>query len=150
MKYFLDVEFDGRKGDIISLALLTENDKDYLYLIASDVEVTVPWVQDNVVPILKDIGDYFYNECRQLDFGPMLRNFLKNDDDIVIIADSPVDIGWFCSTYMTGIDGNWMSNKKRRMSLFVENVETYPNNLEGCIRHNALHDARALRHALNN
>ncbi len=51
MRYFLDTEFDGVGGRLISLALVPEDGGEEFYaVIAGDAEV--PWVERHVMPYL--------------------------------------------------------------------------------------------------
>ena len=51
MKLFLDCEFNGFGGELISMALVDENE-DFLYEVLPCTNPT-SWVKDNVIPKLK-------------------------------------------------------------------------------------------------
>ena len=50
MKLFLDCEFNGFGGELISMALVDENER-YFYEVLPCINPT-SWVLDNVIPIL--------------------------------------------------------------------------------------------------
>jgi hypothetical protein len=55
MRYFLDTEFNGFGGDLISLALVPEyGDREY-YAVLPLPEELHPWVARNVVPYLSSV-----------------------------------------------------------------------------------------------
>jgi hypothetical protein len=147
MRYYLDTEFDGHGGALLSLALVEEVGIS-LY-IRTTARAKDSWVQQNVEPLMHEHNAHL----RALDVPPdwvgdNLRSFLRNDPEPVIIADSPVDIGRFCAAISTGRDGGWSSTDFARMTFEVHNVDCYPTTLEGAVQHNAWWDAMALRHLL--
>ena len=52
MKYYLDTEFDGLGGKLISFALVREDGNSVSYVVQDYADD--PWVQANVIPILWD------------------------------------------------------------------------------------------------
>ena len=153
MKYYLDTEFDGPQGPLISLALVREDCPIVLYLINQEygrngvTASEVVWVRDNVIPILYDIPKG--TQCiEDTAFGGWLRAFLKFDDNIHIVADSMVDIYRFCKEMTQDSSGEYVSNPHKKITFTVDNVDTYPTDLPGAIQHNAVWDARALKHAI--
>ena len=68
--------------------------------------------------------------------------------ELLVIADSPVDIGRFCDALTTSPTGGWASAEYRLMTFEVHNVDCYPTTLEGAVQHNAWWDAMALRRLL--
>ena len=80
--------------------------------------------------------------------GPSIRSFIGDDNQPVIIADSPVDIGRFCTAISTGSDGNWASTDYPFMQFEVHNIDCYPTDLVGVVQHNAWWDAMMLRDKL--
>jgi hypothetical protein len=50
MKLFLDCEFNGFGGELISMALVDENER-YFYEVLPCINLT-SWVLNNVIPIL--------------------------------------------------------------------------------------------------
>lgn len=145
--FYIDCEFDGHDGPLLSMAMVRE-DGWGLHVKVSNVIVTDPWVLNNVVPIMDSHrADLSWN-VRPNEVGTRLRGFIGDCQTPTIIADSPVDIGRFCRAISTGEDGGWTSTGYPGMTFIVRNVDCYPTTLEGAVQHNAWWDAMALRAAL--
>jgi hypothetical protein len=142
MRYFLDVEFNGFGGELISLALVSEDNRG-LYL-ATTCENPVEWVAQNVMPIIRCHGAEPIN-IDPSEFGYAIAAFLDDDAHPIIIADWPDDIRYFCQALIVG--PGEMVDIPGPIQFQVHRVESYPNTF-GAIRHNALWDARALRAVL--
>lgn len=105
MRYYLDTEFNGMGGELISLAIVRE-DGPYMYIAddhylkfvewSSRSAICSPeidrWVWDNVLPLLGAKGGYTPTWIAMDDFGSYLESFLRGDEDITIITDWPDDI----------------------------------------------------------
>lgn len=164
MRYFLDCEFDGFGGPLISLALVRE-DGESIYLVYQQTAKD-PWVQKNVLPILWDIPSpmpgmaYELGEDQSGEWQPQPRaprmtpqvegahriaNFLKGDDRPYIITDWPDDVRYFCGTVITA-PGEMVSIPSLRFE--VVRVDAYPSVVPGAVQHNAWWDAKSLMHLL--
>lgn len=144
--FYIDCEFDGHNGPLLSIAMVREDGKS-LHITVIE-EAKDPWVIENVVPVLSSHkAEEGYN-IHPNDVGPYLRHFMSNCQNPTIIADSPVDIGRFCSATSTGFDGDWASTDFPQMTFIVCNVDCYPTTLKGAVQHNAWWDAMALRTTL--
>ena len=55
MRYFLDTEFNGFGGELLSLALVPERGADEFYTTLTIERALVPWVERNVVPFLDHV-----------------------------------------------------------------------------------------------
>ena len=149
MRYYIDCEFDGHNGDILSVAIVREKSNPYsIYIRVSNNPIN-PWVIENVVPVLDSHQADVTTIVREQHVGAIIQTFLAGDDHPIIIADSPVDIGRFCRAISTGPDRQWVSTSQPRMTFEVHNVDCYPTTLEGAVQHNAWWDAMALREKLN-
>ena len=147
MKYYIDCEFDGHRGKLLSIAMVREDGVSMHHDTmqpASD-----PWVRENVVPIMNkheaehwSIGGGYHMT------GYMLREFIGDDEHPVIISDSPVDIARFTQAITTNVTGDWQTSGYPRMTFEVHNVDCYPTTLENAVQHNAWWDAMALREKL--
>ena len=146
MRYFLDCEFDGHAGPLLSLALVSEVGLGLH--VRTQARASDPWVIENVEPLMDNHRAHLQVECEINQVGGKIRAFLGIDDAPVIIADSPVDIGRFCTAISTGEDGGWASADYPRMTFEVRNVDCYPTTLPGAVQHNAWWDAMALREKL--
>lgn len=141
MRYFLDTEFNEFGGDLISLALVNEAGDRELY-VATHCEVPGEWVKENVLPIVNCKGAIpILIEPHQ--FGSAIRLFLEDDKLPSIIADWPDDIRYFCQAIITG-PGEMVNIPRLQFQML--RIDAYPTELDGAVQHNALWDARALRH----
>ncbi|CAB5223146.1 hypothetical protein UFOVP368_67 [uncultured Caudovirales phage] len=143
MRYYIDCEFDGHNGELLSLALVTDGE-DSIH-IQADIEPMDLWVRRNVMPLMDSHKAPKAAKVYLNDVGGVIRAFMVKDQCPVIIADSPVDIGRFCRAISTGPDGEWASADYPRMRFEVHNVDCYPTTLDGAVQHNAWWDAMALR-----
>lgn len=133
MNLYIDCEWNGYQGDLISMALIPQFG-DYFYGVLACLD-PLPWVADNVMPVLKyGVQDLFDDEIA-LSRG--LAKYLSQFDSIHIIADWPEDIERFCRALIVGpglrIDTPPLSFEVLRIDAQSE------------IPHNALFDAHALR-----
>jgi len=133
MKLFLDTEFNGFDGELISMALIS-GDSQKWYEVLSLPEHVHPWVAEHVVP-------YLHQEPVDKEFfAKSLLIFLSNFHGCEIIADWPADFQHLCR-WMTGMGANigWQIPIECTMKLIVS------PKLEPEVPHNALSDAKALR-----
>ena len=139
MKYFLDTEFNGMGGDLISLALVADNGRE-LYL-AKPCQNPIPWVADNVMPVVHCVGASPIMDNPDL-MGHAIAMFLQGDPAPSIWVDWPDDIVYFCKALIVG-PGTMVNIPS--LTFEMRRVDSYPTDLPGAIQHNALWDARALR-----
>ena len=142
LRYFLDTEYNGIGGALLSLALVPD-DGDELYLTFQTDEPLVEWVQRNVVPYLDSVTEQL--SCPRLprrDAADALERYLRHDEQPLIVADWPEDIAQFCNLLITG-QGDMLELRHLTFKLVpMTNFSTAANSK---VPHNALHDARALR-----
>lgn len=146
MRYYLDCEFDGHSGPLLSIALVSE--LDWSIHIRTTARADDPWAMTNVEPFMgchrAVLG---VSNVRINAVGSELRQFLRNDPHPVIIADSVVDIARFCRAISTDDNGGWAS-VDGDLKFEVHDVSAYPTDLPDAVQHNAWWDAMALRHKL--
>ncbi len=142
-KFYVDFEFDGHGGPIISVALVGEYDS---YYVITGHESADPWVKDNVMPFLESHQAAAVGCIEENFLGDAIRSFLNGYSEFTIVADSPVDIWRFCEIISTDSYGNWKSTDFDRITFEVVNVE-YPTI---GIKHNAYWDAFSLKEYLKN
>jgi hypothetical protein len=134
MRLFLDTEFNGFGGRLISMALVPEDSTTREFYKELEMsEQLEPWVRDNVVPHLI-LAPSSYNEFQQ-----SLAQYLREIGECTIIADWPDDIRYFCEALITG-PGEMISFKHTIKFELDLNI-----NYESLVPHNALHDARAIK-----
>lgn len=142
MRYFLDTEFNGTGGALLSLALVPD-DGEELYLTLTTSDPLVAWVERHVLPYLDTVPEQL--SCPRLparDAAHALERYLIHDPKVVIIADWPEDIAQFCKLLIIG-EGDMVELRDLTFRLLpLRNFSTAANSK---VPHNALHDARALR-----
>lgn len=149
MRYYLDTEFDGHSGPLLSLALVNEQ-VDGIHIRTTD-RAADPWVIANVEPLMdKHDAGIIADDVPPNEVGPTIANFfsLMRDEAPVIVADSVVDIGRFCRALSTGMDGGWASVDYPVLRFEVHDVAAYPTDVAGAVQHNAWWDAVALMRKL--
>ena len=147
MQYYLDCEFNEFGGDLISLALVRE-DNESIYLVYPELEEYGPWVKENVVPIIWNIPSPLPGMAHRVDQesgARQIAQFLYGDPNPVIITDWPDDIRYFCQAIITGPG---MMINIPQVTFHMVRVNAYPTTLEGAVQHNAWWDAKALKHLL--
>lgn len=142
MRYFLDTEFNGFGGQLISLALVPECGDQEFYAVLPLPETFHPWVERNVVPYLKMVPSGLYQEMSTLEAGDQIARYLAADPDPLIVADWPDDIAYFCQLLTTGPGEKVAVGTLSFLLLSRPGFSTANNS---AVPHNALHDARALR-----
>ena len=142
MRYFLDTEFNGFGGALLSLALVPEDGEEF-YVTLSCADPLVPWVERNVVPYLDHVPVGLVSpRLSRLDAAVALSHYLAVDPAPEVVADWPEDIAQFCNLLMTG-PGEMVPVPPIRFDLMpLGNFSTAANS---AVPHNSLHDARALR-----
>ncbi len=146
MRYFLDTEFDGHNGPLLSLALVADRG-DSIHIRTFD-RATDPWVIENVEPLMDKHDATVSSNVSPTLVGVTIASYFSSmrDNAPVVVADSVVDIGRFCRALSTGMDGGWSSVDYPLMRFEVHDVAAYPTDLPGAVQHNAWWDAMALRH----
>lgn len=134
MRLFLDTEFNGFGGELMSIALVPEREgvREFYKEIRISGQLD-PWVRDNVVPHL------ILPSCSYSEFQQELAQYMWEVGESVIIADWPDDVKYFCQALITGpgMMINLMHNVKFELDFSI--------NYESLVPHNALHDARAIK-----
>lgn len=147
-RFYIDCEFDGHGGPLLSIALVREDGRSIH--IATTAEARDPWVAANVMPLMgRHAATLNWSGVTPNDVGTVIRQFIGDVERPVIIADSPVDIGRFCTALTTSPTGGWASAEYPLMTFEVHNVDCYPTTLPGAVQHNAWWDAMALREKLS-
>ena len=153
VRYFLDTEFNGFAGALISLALVPEDGGDEFYATIAFDDPVEPWVERHVMPFIDMVPDPLQSPplpreqaARALSAWLIREHELQstsgNSGPLEIVADWPEDIAHFCMLILTGpaeiVETPQLSFRFVRLPGF----STAANS---AVPHNALHDARALR-----
>jgi len=133
-KIYLDTEFNGFQGELISMGLVAEDGSEFYEVLPYEYLSIDPWVEKHVIPILNK------DPVCLATFREKLKNYLLQFSEIVIVADWPEDIQHFCAALITG-PGMRIPTPKMTfvMDSNLPNTSQYSK-----IPHNALEDARAL------
>ena len=142
MRYFLDTEYNGWGGALLSLALVPEEGEE-LYLTLDWDGSLEEWVERNVVPYLDMVPDHLVApRLSREDAARALAHYLAGDNEPLIIADWPEDIALLNALLLTG--PGTMVEVPSLSFRFVE-LSGFSTAANSKVPHNALHDARALR-----
>ena len=142
MRYFLDTEYDGWGGKLLSLALVSEHGEE-LYLTLAWEGPLEPWVERNVVPYLDKVPEPLISpRLSRADAARTVAHFLAGDGEPLIVADWPEDISLISALLVTG--PGVMVEVPPITFRFVE-LSGFSTAANSKVPHNALHDARALR-----
>mgnify|MGYP003352152540 FL=1 len=134
MKLFLDTEFNGFQGKLMSMALVPEDPtKPEFYKELEMKDQLDPWVLKNVVPHMTMVP------CSHNEFQQALAQYLWNVGDCTIVADWPDDIRYFCESLITGPGMCINLFHKIKFELY------FGIDYQSEVPHNALYDARAIR-----
>ncbi len=143
MRLFIDGEWNGFGGELLSLALVPEFEGPvspwYMEFWFSPDEID-PWVAENVIPHLN--GEKHCREGAQRSLAVYLN--LPAFQPVHIVADWPEDIERLCNLLITG--------PGERIHIPRITFEVIPGlntvSAHSDVPHNALEDARAIRKAV--
>ena len=143
MRYFLDTEFNGFGGDLLSLALIPEDGADEFYVTLKCEIALLAWVEQNVAPFLDHVPESLQSpRLSRRDAAISVSHYLAMDPDPLIVADWPEDISQFCNLLMTG-PGEMVPVPPLSFQLLP--LGGFSTAANSAVPHNALHDARALK-----
>ena len=142
MRYFLDTEYNGWGGALLSLALVPEEGEE-LYLTLDWDCVLEDWVERNVIPYLDAVPDALVStRLSRMDAARAIAHYLAGDAEPLIVADWPEDIAQLNALLITG--PGMMVEVPSLTFKFVQ-LSGFSTAANSKVPHNALHDARALR-----
>lgn len=142
MRYFLDTEYNGWGGALISLALVPDCG-DELYFVLKLDDPPEAWVERHVLPFLDSVPASLVSpRMSRPDALMALAYYLAGDPEPWIVADWPEDIAQFAMLTITGPGTMAALPPLHFQLLSLTGFSTAANSV---VPHNALHDARALR-----
>jgi hypothetical protein len=142
MRYYLDTEFNGFGGALLSLALVPEDGQEFYVTLECDVPI-FPWVERNVVPYLDNVPVGLVSpRMTRRHAADALAAYLGADPAPELVADWPEDITQFCSLLMIA-PGQMVPVPP--MTFRLLQLQGFSPAANSAVPHNALHDARALR-----
>jgi hypothetical protein len=130
---WVDTEFNGMGGDLISMGLVDALDRSLYF--ALECTDPVPWVKAHVMPALNT--QVISRDAARL----RLYRFLRRYKRVRIIANWPDDIRHLCAMLLSS-SGNCMVTPPIVFELEMDLGPTAPSS---SVPHNAIEDARALR-----
>ena len=142
MRYFLDTEYNGWGGALLSLALVPDEGEELYITLDWDGSLD-EWVERNVVPYLDMVPDALVSpRLSREDAARTVSHYLAGDDAPLIVADWPEDIALFNALLLTGPG---MMVEVPSLHFRFQPLDGFSTAANSKVPHNALHDARALR-----
>lgn len=142
LRYFLDTEYNGWGGSLLSLALVADSGEEF-YIVLEHEGPLEPWVERNVVPYLDSVPDALRTaRLSRAAAAEALGYFLAGDPDPLIVADWPEDISQLCSLLLVGA-ADMVTVPP--LTFQLRTLPGFSTARNSAVPHNALHDARALR-----
>lgn len=142
MRYFLDTEFNGFGGALLSLALVPD-DGDEFYVTLHSPDPPFEWVERNVIPYLDHVPVGLVGpRLTRHEAAGAVSDYLATDPNPELVADWPEDFTQFCALLMTG-PGQMVPVPP--LTLRLVPLPGFSTAANSAVPHNALHDARALR-----
>ena len=142
LRYFLDTEYNGWGGALLSFALVPDDGED-LYVTLDWQGPLEEWVERNVLPYLDAVPESLVSpRMSRTDAARTIAHYLAGDADPLIVADWPEDIALFNALLVTGPGVMAEVPPLRFQFIPLTGFSTAANSK---VPHNALHDARALR-----
>lgn len=129
MRFFIDCEFNEFRGELISMALVAEDGREFYEVLPCPNPGA--WVAQHVMPILGR------EPVSRDEFCAALQAYLARFDSAHIVADWPEDIAHFCESLIVG-PGMRINTPPLTMEILRVDAPSE-------IPHNALADARGIR-----
>lgn len=143
MRFYLDCEFNGFGGELLSLGLAPANPAlGSFYVILESNEPVQKWVKENVMPYLGDGVRYPRNMAARLLATYMHQIEGATSERMTIVADWPEDFSHFMNLLLTG-PGNMVSVPD--FDCEYRSMRGFNTADHSAIPHNAKADAEALR-----
>ncbi len=148
MRYFLDTEFNGFGGALLSVALVPADGSEEFYVTLAFDGPLDSWVERHVIPFLDMVPEALKGpRLPRRAAAEALAAWLAHDPAPEIIADWPEDLAQVAMLLVTG-PGQMLAVPP--LSLRLEPLRHFSCAANSKVPHNALHDARALRDHLTN
>ncbi len=154
IRFFLDTEFNGWNGEMLSLALVRDDGasiylretNEFLHSLDQSGRLD-PWVRDNVCPLLdRHPFDVHTTVASSSEWAHTIGEFLYRDTSSPpqVFADWPSDIADLCKLLLTG-PGEAVPMPHQTHFTILRHLDVYPTSLKEAVQHNAWWDAMALR-----
>jgi len=136
MRYFLDAEYNGFGGPLISLALVPDEQEAPSFYEALPCTDPEAWVAKHVLPVLQ------IRPISRPEMIAKLATYLRGDAEPIMIANWPEDIAHLALLMVAG-PGWRMPSPRLRFELL--DLPLFDSETLSDVPHNARHDAIALR-----
>lgn len=136
MRYFLDAEFNGFGGELVSIALVPADASAPPFYAILPCSAPQPWVTQHILPVL---GKQAISRCAAV---ALLAAYLAADPQPVITADWPEDIAHL-ALLMLPAPGHRIASPRVIFELLE--LPLFDSQALSTLPHNACHDASALR-----
>jgi hypothetical protein len=136
VRYFLDAEYNGFGGELISLALVPEDSGRPFFYEALPCPQPTAWVAEHVLPVLAT------QPVSHAELADRFGYYLGDDEAPLLVADWPEDIAHAARLLVTG-PGRMMPIRSLRFELIDPHI--MGPGAPADVPHNAYHDAAALR-----
>ncbi len=136
MRHFLDAEFNGFGGPLLSLALVPEDRRESSFYEALPCAEPNSWVVEHVLPVLR---------TRPVSRSKMVKKlaaYLTRDSEPVVVADWPDDIAQMALLMIT--EPGYRMPLPRLMFELLD-LPLFDSSVLSEVPHNACFDAIALR-----
>lgn len=134
MRHFLDAEFNGFGGPLISLAPVPEDRRANSFYEALPCAEPSTWVAEHVLPVLRT------QPVSRPEMVERLAAYLTRDLEPVVVADWPEDVAQMALLLMTG-PGHRMPLPRLMFELL--DLPLFDSAALSEVPHNACHDATA-------
>lgn len=143
MRYFLDCEFDGFGGPLLSLALVPDVGDEEFYAVLTHERPLCNWVERHVAPYFDSVPPALRRSPQPpATVARELSEWLAGLSEVEIIADWPDDIAYFCRL-LSPAPAQMVPVPALTFRLL--NLSGFSTARHSAVPHNALHDARSLR-----
>ena len=136
MRYFIDAEFNGFGGQLISLALVPEDEEAVPFYEVLACANPNSWVTDHVVPVLQK------QPISRPELISKLATYLRGDSKPMMTADWPEDVAHLALLMLTG--PGWRMPSPRLIIELLD-LPLFDSAELSSVPHNACYDAIALR-----
>ena len=136
MRYFLDTEFNGFGGELISIALVPEDESAVPFYSAVECKNPTSWVAEHIIPRL-DVEPVTHSRL-----GDQFAAYLIDDPEPVLVADWPEDIAHAARLLVIGPG---LMKPVRNIRFDLVDPSLVSSGTGSAVPHNAYHDALRLR-----
>lgn len=138
MRMWLDTEFNGFQGELISMALVSESGAEW-YCVLPCAQPN-EWVQSHVLPVLKKRPSSKVRDIAVRQLTISLAKWFRQFPTVHVVANYPADLEHLCRALLLS-GGDYVITPPLTLELLSDLPSVSERSL---VPHNALEDARAL------